>query len=135
VSVGVTGEPAGSSTVITNGGNGLYELAVKVPENAPPSLSTIVISTRSKAATRSEAIFLEVVRGPVPTPVVLPPPVLTSPPATMPVPSASVAFSIRADTAETTVATGVTAAFGIMVDRSSGFVGELTFSAAGFPAG
>jgi hypothetical protein len=135
VSVSVSGEPAGASTAITGGGNGLYELSVRVPSNASPSLSTIVIRTRSLAATKTASVYLEVSGVSAPPPVVTVPPVVTSPPSTVSPPSASTVFSIRADNAEITVVSGLTASFGFSVDRSSGFGGELIFSATGFPAG
>jgi hypothetical protein len=139
VTVSVSGEPAGASTEITSGGNGLYELAVIVPANAAPSLSTITIRTRSRAATKSASVYLEVRGAPVAPPVVTVPPVVTTPPTTAPnpvtPPSGSTAFGIRADNPEITVASGLTASFGISVDRSSGFSGEVVFSATGFPAG
>ena len=139
VTVSASGAPAGATTEINSGGNGLYELAVIVPANAAPSLSTITIRTKSKAATKSAVVYLEVRGAPVSPPVVTPPPVVTTPPTTPPnpvnPPSGPTAFSIRADNPEITVASGLTASFGISVDRSSGFSGELIFSATGFPAG
>ena len=136
VTVSVSGEPAGASTQITSGGNGLYELAVIVPANAAPSLSTITIRTKSRAATKSAAVYLEVRGAAVAPPVATVPPVTpTTPPNTAPPIVASTAFRIRADNPEITVASGVTAPFGFTVDRSSEFGGDVTFSATGIPPG
>lgn len=130
----VTGAPVGATTTIASGGGGGYELSVNVPPDAAPSLSTIVIRTRSRAAAKSVSVFLEVRGTSAPPPVVTVPPV-TSPPTTVAPPTSSTAFGIRADNPEITVASGLTASFGISVDRSSGFGGEVTFSATGFPVG
>ena len=135
VTISVSGEPAGASTVINSGGNGLYELLVSVPANAAPSLSTLVIRTRSRATSKSASVYLEVRAASAFPPVVTIPPPVVSAPTTVSPPTISMAFSIRADNPEVTVASGVTASFGISVDRSSGFAGELVFSATGFPAG
>ena len=133
VSFSVSGAPAGASTVITSRGGGRHELSVSVPTNAPPSFSTIRIRTKSRAAAKSASVYLEVLGAFVSPPATTPPP--TSPPNTVATPNSSATFGIRADNPEITVASGITASFGFSVDRSGGYGGEITFGAAGFPAG
>jgi hypothetical protein len=135
VSFGVSGVPEGASATVTSGGGGGFELAVDIPANAPPSLSTITIRTRSLAAAKSAVVYLEVLSPSTPRPVATVPP--TSTPPTIPTtpPTQTVSFTLRADNPEITVPSGVTAAFGISVDRSLGYGGDVVFSAAGIPAG
>jgi hypothetical protein len=87
MSISVSGEPAGASTEITSGGNGVYELSVIIPTSAPPSLSTIVIRTRSRAATKSASVYLEVRGASVKPLVVSVAPVVATPPIATPNPT------------------------------------------------
>ena len=127
------GLPAGATADVQPLGNRGYELDVHVAQNAPAAKATIILRVRSRAKLRSVAVYLEispaaVAPGP---PQTSPPPTNTS--TTQPV-SQVLSFGLRADNPEIVVGAGRTAAFGISVDRSGGYGGDVTFSASGLPA-
>ena len=134
----VRGAPAGVETNVSELGNGKYALAVKVPTSAAPGASTLTLRTKSLAAAKSTVVRLNVEAGPLPPPVTTTPPPTSSPPVTSPPttsPASGGTFALRADNSEIVVRTGQTAAFGFTVDRSGGYGGPVTFTAAGLPGG
>ena len=135
------GLPAGATADVQSLGNRRYELDVHVAQNAPAAKATIILRVRSLAKLRSVAVYLEISAAAVAPPTNPPP---TNPPPANPPPantsttqpgSPVASFGLRADNPEIVVGAGRTAAFGISVDRSGGYGGDVSFSASGLPAG
>ena len=135
VSFETAGLPAGATADVQSLGGRRYELDVHVAPNAPAANATITLRVRSLARLRSVAVYLQITAGaatPPGPPVTNPPPANTT--TTRPTSPVS-SFTLRADNPEIVVGAGRTAAFGVSVDRSGGYGGDVTFSATGLPAG
>ena len=132
----IDGVPTYIDAEIVTLGTNRYQLELIVPNNAPTSNGVYKLIATS-GSRRREALFRLVVDGPTATiPPVTQPPV-TQPPVTQPpvtTPSAPV-FGLRADATERNAGTGDTAIFGISIDRSAGYNGQVTMAVAGAPNG
>lgn len=161
VSWSVKGLPAGATSAIATKRRDVFQLSVTAPATAPTAESTLVLTGRSGSKIRSRLLRLTVVArpagapaaGPVTT-VAAPPgsvsttaPVVTTAPAVTVAPPATTSASTPTSTAvgpkfELLIArlpepmfAGETSSYDLVIDRSSGYQGPVTFSVSGLPPG
>ncbi len=137
----ILGVPKSIDAEVVRVGTNRFVLRLFVPSNAPSSNGVYQLKATSSKRVRTALFRLEVISTQPPStlpPVTQPPvtqPPVTQPPVTQPPVTAPPQFGVRVDSSEQTVETGATVAYGITVDRSSGYTGPVTFSVVGAPSG
>lgn len=157
----VKGLPAGATSAIATKRRDVFQLSVTAPATAPTAESTLVLTGRSGSKFRSRLLRLTVVGRPAgaaasgPVTTVTPPPVSVAPtvplvttaPAVTIAPPATAPALTPTSTAvgpkfELLIAklpepmfAGETSSYDLVLDRSSGYQGPVTFSVSGLPPG
>lgn len=120
---GVSGQPAGSSVVISTTSATSVSVTVNIPAGAPNGVSTLTFNAVSGSINLLAAATLTVGTG------------ATTTTSTTTTTSLTAAFGLSATPGSLTIARGAASATQITVTPSGGFTGTVTFTAGSPPAG